>query len=114
MRLAFISGPYRALTNEVVLANIRAAEHTALKYWKLGYAVICPHKNTSLYDGHLPDEVWLKGDLEILKRCDVIVMMKDWQTSVGSTEELKFALANGIDIIFDSDDLTQFLIGDVL
>jgi hypothetical protein len=40
--------------------------------------------------------------------------MKDWQTSVGSTEELKFALANGIDIIFDSDDLTQFLIGDVL
>jgi len=104
LKLAFISGPYRAETRHQVVQNIMRAEQIAKKYWKLGYAVICPHKNTSLFDGILPDEVWLEGDLEILSRCDVIVMMDTWRESVGATEELKFARDLGMEIIFDEEE----------
>lgn len=104
MKLAFISGPYRASSSYKVQQNIYRAELIAKKYWKLGYAVICPHKNTSLFDCILPDEVWLEGDLEILSRCDVIVMMQNWRDSVGATEELKFARDMGMEIIFDQEE----------
>lgn len=101
MKLAFISGPYRSDTISGVVQNIRNAEAVAIKYWKLGYAVFCPHKNTALFDGLAPDNVWLEGDLEILKRCDVIVMMKTWKESSGAIAEFEFAAKEGIEIIFD-------------
>jgi len=66
MKVAYISGPYRAATVHGVVENIRRAERVALKYWQLGYAVICPHTNTALFDGAAPDDVWLAGDLELL------------------------------------------------
>jgi hypothetical protein len=104
MKLAFISGPYRASSSYKVQQNIYRAELIAKKYWKLGYAVICPHKNTSLFDCMLPDEVWLEGDLEILSRCDVIVMMGNWDKSVGALGELKLARDLGMEIIFDQEE----------
>ena len=96
MKLAYIAGPYRNLDICGVVENIRRAESVAVKYWKLGYAVICPHKNTALLDGHCPDSVWLEGDLEMVRRCDVVVAMRDWVNSAGARAEV--ALANELDI----------------
>jgi hypothetical protein len=101
MELAFISGPYRANTVYNIKRNIQAAERVALKYWKKGYAVICCHKNTALFDGEAPDELWLEGDLEMLRRCDIIVMMRDWEKSSGARAELKEAERIGLKIIYD-------------
>ena len=101
MKLAFISGPYRADSEWEVLQNIRKAEKYAGKYWKLGYAVICPHKNTAFMGGLCPDETWLKGDLEILKRCDVIVMIPGSANSIGACDELDLALEMGIQVIYE-------------
>ena len=75
MKVAFISGPYRAPTPLQTMENIHRASLVALKYWRLGYAVICPHRNTALFDGEADDSVWLQGDLEFLRRSDVVVMM---------------------------------------
>ena len=66
MKLSYIAGPYRSDTINGIVQNIRNAEKVAIKYWRLGYAVICPHKNTALFDGLLPDHVWLEGDIEII------------------------------------------------
>ena len=84
MRVAYIAGPYRAKNGRTVIENIREAEAVAIKYWKKGYAVICPHLNTAFFDGLCPDQVWLNGDLEILRRCDTIVMMHGHRDSVGA------------------------------
>ena len=100
MKVAFISGPYRADTVRGIVENIQRAEAVALKYWRLGYAVICPHKNSALFDGAMPDNVWLEGDIEMLMRCDVIVMMRDYKRSEGARAELK-AAAGRIDVIFE-------------
>jgi hypothetical protein len=101
MQVAYIAGPYRATTPRGIVENIRAAESVALKWWRLGYAVICPHTNTALFDGAAPDSVWLNGDLEILRRCDVVVMVPGWERSEGATEERRVAMSLGMEVIED-------------
>ena len=101
MRLVYISGPYRAPTIWGMKQNIRRAEEYAIKWWSLGYAVICPHSNTNFFDGACKDSVWLEGDLEILSRCDICVMIPGWQTSEGAKKERDFAGEKGLEIVYE-------------
>lgn len=98
MKLAYVIGPYRADTIYQVRLNIMNAEYVALWLWKNGFAVICPHKNTGLLDGECPDETWLKGDIEILSRCDFAVCVRGWEGSKGSVDEVKYCKENGIPV----------------
>jgi len=99
MKLVFISGPFRANSTWEVEQNIRKAEELALEYWRQGYAVICPHTNTRFFQGALEDDVWLKGDIEILKRCDAIAFVEGWEMSEGSREEYQLAIKSGLEIL---------------
>ena len=101
MKIAYIAGPYRADTINGIVQNIRKAEDVAIKYWKKGYAVLCPHKNSSLFDGILPDEKWLKAGLAMLDRCDTVVMVKGWEKSSGASYEHDWAQSGGKEIIYD-------------
>lgn len=105
MKVAYIAGQYRASTIHGLLENIRNAEQVAIKYWGMGYAVICPHKNTALLDGAVPDTVFLHGDIEILSRCNTIVMMEGWELSEGARNELDHARQLGLEIILDGSRL---------
>ncbi len=98
MKIAYVAGPYRAKTIQGVVENIRRARELALRLWKLGYAVICPHSNTAFFDGVCPDSVWLEGDIEILKRCDLVVLVDGWENSAGARREVEVAAAHGIPI----------------
>jgi hypothetical protein len=97
MKIAYVAGPYRGkskiklIHKWQVIFNIIRARDVAKELWKQGYAVICPHSNTALFDGIVPDEVVLDGDIEILKRCDLIVMIPGWRQSTGSLNELRIA-----------------------
>lgn len=89
--VVYVIGPYRSKQGEHgVKKNIDKAEEVALSLWNLGYAVICPHKNTAFFGGAAPDEVWLKGDLELLYRSDIAVTVTGWEESSGSRDEIKF------------------------
>lgn len=101
MKVAYIVGPYRAGSGRAVIDNVRAAERTAIKYWRMGYAVICPHTNTAFFDGVCPDETWLIGDVEIMKRCDVVIVMQDWSSSQGSINEVAIAKKEKKELIFE-------------
>jgi hypothetical protein len=106
MKIAYIAGPYRASGSDfgkTVIENIRAAELVAIKYWRLGYAVICPHLNTAFFDGLCPDDTWIRGDMEFVRVCDVMVMMRGFQHSSGAMREYQRALTLKKEIIFDED-----------
>ena len=105
MEVIFLSGPYRADSPWGIVQNIRHAEKYALKYWKQGYAVICPHKNSALLDGAdgLDDSVWLNGDIELMKRSDIIVMIPGWEQSEGVKGELALAVDLGKKVIFEKE-----------
>lgn len=101
MKVVFICGPYRADTIHDIVLHIRKAEAYAKKYWDMGYCVICPHKNTALLDGTLPDEAWLSGACELLRRSDILVAIPGWESSSGSGDEMKLAEEMGKKIILE-------------
>ena len=103
MQVVYISGAYRNKSINGVYENIQKARTEAIKWWRKGYAVICPHMNTALMDGSCDDSIWIKGDLEILSRCDIIVMLKGWRDSEGACCEWDDAVASGIEIIYQED-----------
>lgn len=100
MKLGYVAGPFRGANSWEMEENIRRAERLALEVWKLGAACICPHSNTRFYQGAAPDNVWLDGDLEMLGRCDFIVMTPDWTRSEGARGEHQFALDNGLAVFY--------------
>ena len=79
--------------------NIRHAESYAKEYIKQGYAVICPHKNTAHFEGLVPYRDFIAADIEILSRCDAIVMIPGWKNSTGAKIEFLFAFFCGLEII---------------
>jgi hypothetical protein len=99
MKLIYIAGKYRGKCPNDIHNNIEVARQHSIKLWEQGYAVVCPHLNTAFMDGACDDSVWLNGDLEILKRCDAIYMLPNWQESVGATNELKLAKKLGLEIL---------------
>lgn len=100
-KLIYIAGKYNADTEWKLIENIRIAEKAAIECWKKGWVAICPHKNTAHFGGILSHEIWLKGTLEILKRCDAICMAENWENSNGAKMELIEAFKLGLEIYFD-------------
>lgn len=68
MKLIYLAGPFRATTGWGIEQNVRRAEVVALELWKMGVAVLCPHANTRMFHGEAPDELWLEGTMEMLRR----------------------------------------------
>ena len=103
MKIAFISGPYRAKTTNGIQENIERARQVAKKYWLKGFSVYCPHLNSAFMDGLVPDQVFLDGCLEMIKRLDplqdIFVLMKDWQKSTGAKKEFELALEQRLPVI---------------
>lgn len=101
MKLVYVSGAYRSNCPNGVWENINRAREAAVKLWNQGYAVICPHTNSIFMDGVNTDTTFLDGDLEILRRCDCIYMLKGWYKSQGATAELELAKHLNKEIIYE-------------
>lgn len=113
MKIAFICGPFRAkdTTNGYNFfeqrRNIERARDVALLVMQTpGFFAYCPHMNTADFQGALPDDVFLLGNNEMLKRCDLVVCAEGWQSSEGSRAEITIAEAMPIPVYYDID---QFL-----
>jgi hypothetical protein len=110
MKLVYTAGPFRSHTNDHGQPNqwhqernINSAASVALSLWQMGFAVVCPHLNTRPFQGALPDESWIAGDLRIIEGCDYLVLCPGWQQSKGSLKEKAFAESRGIPV-FEWDE----------
>lgn len=110
--VVYVAGPFRAASTWLIEKNIRKAEELAWDVWAAGFTALCPHTNTRFYQHSLPDEVWLEGDLELLRRCDVVLLVPGWETSSGTKVEKEEALANGIPVVESIEHLRE--IGDLI
>lgn len=109
MKVVYIAGPFRGPTPWAVEQNIRRAEELAAEVWRCGAACICPHANSRFFTGVAPDEIFLEGDLEILRRCDAILMTPDWERSKGACAERQEAINSNLAIFHDLNDLKYWL-----
>jgi nucleoside 2-deoxyribosyltransferase len=109
MKVIYIAGPFRAANAWGIEQNIRRAEALALEVWRLGAACICPHTNTRFFQNAAPDDVWLKGDIEIMLRCDAVLLTDDWERSSGARAEVAAALALPMPVFRTLDELRVLL-----
>lgn len=108
IKVIYIAGPFRGNSHYEIHQNIFRAEALALEVWRAGHAAICPHLNTAHFHGAADDSVWLEGDLEIMKRCDAVLMTPDWKRSAGATDERAQALAAGMPVFESLAELAAF------
>lgn len=114
MKVVYLASPYRNKAEWVVCQNIQHAQRTARLIWQLGAVCLSPCGNTAFFGGSdIPDEVWLKGDIEMLKRCDALFMNEGSVRSNGCRAEESFARNQGLPIFWELDKLEEWLKNDL-
>lgn len=106
MGIAYISGAYRSKYGKIgILINIIRARRVAIKYWQMGYACVCPHMNTAMFNHGVTPDTFIEGCLAIIKRLhrktDIMVMLPSWVHSEGSKLELALAKKRRLKVIFE-------------
>lgn len=104
-KVIYIAGPYRGPHAWAIEENIREAERLSLEVWRMGLVALCPHTNTRHFQGALPDDVWLHGDLLLLDRCDALLTTIRWHESSGARTEVEYARAKGMPVFHTLVDL---------
>ena len=105
MLSCYIAGPYTADTKEQVDKHIKQAAEAAAYYYKRGYAVYCPHLQTSQIDrhhnhaNHLTYTDWMRNDIYWLEKCDTVVFLPGSDKSNGAQIERLVAEALGKTIV---------------
>lgn len=112
MKVIYVAGPYTAYTHYGIQINIARAAETAVKCWKKGWAVVCPHLNVAnfhiYYGKGFTESDIVEGCLELLERCDAVVMLPGWERSEGSKKEHEAAKKLGLLIFYGLDAVPRF------
>jgi len=99
MLLAYVSGKYTDPRGPwFQRQHVLEAEQIAASLWSIGFAVICPHKNTEMFDGIADYDTFLRGDLLMVRRSHLLVVVPNWTASSGATRERNHALKNGVPV----------------
>lgn len=97
--LIYVAGPFRASTRWDEEQNIRTAEAAGYEIAKLGAYPVIPHSNTRGYFSDAqPGEFFLDGTLELMKRCDAVLLLPRWIESTGARAEKEEAERLGIPV----------------
>lgn len=105
MKIVYIAGPYRGPNAWEIEANIRRAEVLGMKVAGIGAMPLMPHANTRYSHGLYDDEFWIEGTLELMRRCDAImVVTHDRGTSLGTEGEIKEAHDLEMPVFFENQD----------
>lgn len=104
--LIYTAGPYSQTAGVgTVEENIQKATDIAAELWNMGYTVLCPHMNSAGLEKltTLSNKDFVDRDLEMVERCDAIVMIPGWESSLGAVRELEHARQNDLVVWFWPD-----------
>ena len=111
--LIYTAGPYSQTAGAgTVEENIQRAKDIAVELWNRGYTVLCPHLNTAGFETltTLSNKDFVDRDLEMVERCDAIVMLPGWESSLGAVRELECARSNDL-VVWFWPDVPDYVVG---
>lgn len=95
---AYLSGRITGLSQEQAVRNFYLAELAIKKHFKDEVlTIVNPASFINLFCSW---EDAMIADLQLLKNCNCIVMIKGWDKSKGAKIELEFAKAMGMEIVY--------------
>lgn len=100
MKLLYIAGRYRGISDEQVKLNIEAAKYFGMLAIEMGWYPVIPHMNTAGMEKltSVGDDFFIDGTMELMERCDAVLMIPGWEPSVGASGEYFRAKHLGIPI----------------
>lgn len=115
MKTVYVAGAMSADNILTMLDNIHDGIKLGAELLKRGYAPFVPHMDVAykLQNGHnfdVPLQYYYDYTMEFLKRCDVVVVCKNWVNSKGTLAEIDMAQRLGIPVYYS---LTDFLFDEV-
>lgn len=110
MKIIYVAGRLTAKNNFEITRNVRAAEDVGLLVVQLGAMPLIPHANTGLtFFGVGEEAFWYEGTLELLRRCDAMILVPGWEGSRGVASEIEEAKNLMIPIFERVDELRIWL-----
>jgi nucleoside 2-deoxyribosyltransferase len=109
MKQIYVAGPYTANDSWSLEKNIRSAEEISFQVFSLRAVAVCSHTISRYFFGTLNEEFWLEATMNMLSRCDAMVVVEGWKKSSGTLGEIKYAAENDIPIFYSVEELAEWL-----
>lgn len=107
-KVIYLAGPYTAKTKEQVELNCLTAQFEARVVFSKGHTPIVPHTNFVFAD---PND-WrgvMNACLDLIHRVDAVLMLPNWETSLGARCERYAAYATGRTVYYSTRDIPDAL-----
>lgn len=101
MKLIYIAGPYTSDTKYGIQENIMVAVNAAIYLRQNGIACFVPHLESMFHNDSITESEWMNQFIEILFRCDGILLLPGWQNSKGTNIEKQKAEEMCIPVFYD-------------
>lgn len=88
MKVVYVAGKFTAPDTWQRVRHVRKAEELGFAVAEAGAMPLIPHANTTNFDGTLSVEFWYEGTLELLRRCDAMILVPGWEGSRGVAAEI--------------------------
>ncbi len=99
--MAYLSAPMSAPSAIDRMHHYLNARRASHELWEAEVLHYCPHTNSpSIGSSDVGYESWMAMDLEVLRRCDFIVMAGNWNESPGCRRELAMAMHLGKPVVY--------------
>lgn len=109
MKVIYITGPFGGGSAWRVEQNIRRAEALALQVWLMGAVAMCPHSMNRFFQAECSDEVWHEGTMELMKRCDAVLVVPNWEKSEGTRKKIFAAQSLDMPVFYHLVELGAWL-----
>lgn len=96
MKVVYVAGPYRASNIIKQIYNIRRARKYSRILWRHGVVALCPHSNSAFFDDI--DDIILPGCIELMLRCDAVLVIPKSDKSSGVAAEVEAAKFHGMPV----------------
>lgn len=103
MAVVYIAGPFSGADGWEVAENVHRAERAAREVARLGAAPLTPHSIGARMNGTETYEYWCAATLEMMRRCDAVLLVDGWGRSRGALGEMEEAQRVGLPIFYPGE-----------